>query len=359
MRHHACSTSKKVICGVPARPARSIARRMIPARRYAWAICPLRHSCRQSTIRVASPSRDPAATLLATLHSTTHRRHRSTRGCRDSCSSPSGRRTPCASSPRAVARLVMTGGFRATTSWMLAFSAAARAARGRRLCACAVAGPTAEGELGSTLKGVLAFVEARNPELRAMTYEADAAQQRLRGAGALPDPVIQMELRDIPFSEPTLSPANAGNTRYPLRQMYPLGDKRELRRGIATAEASVADARARRRDRRDAHARQGGVQPVLVRGAGPACDRGPAGTDGGPRAGRAIALLQRTRAAAGRDQGADRAHQPAHRPRDARLRTTPGGGAAERRTGPAGRCTAGGAARAAAAARAARSTSRR
>jgi outer membrane protein, heavy metal efflux system len=102
---------------------------------------------------------------------------------------------------------------------------------------------SAEGELGTSLKGVLAFVEARNPELRAMSYEADAAQQRLRGAGALPDPVIQMELRDIPFSEPTLSPANAGSTRYSLRQMYPLGDKRELRRGIAAAEASVADAR--------------------------------------------------------------------------------------------------------------------
>jgi outer membrane protein TolC len=104
-------------------------------------------------------------------------------------------------------------------------------------------GPATEGELGASLKGVLAFVEARNPELRAMTYEADAAQMRLRGAGALPDPVIQMELRDIPFSDPTLSPANAGNTRYSLRQMFPLGDKRELRRGIADAEAIVAVAK--------------------------------------------------------------------------------------------------------------------
>jgi outer membrane protein TolC len=100
-----------------------------------------------------------------------------------------------------------------------------------------------DGELGASMQGVLAFVEARNPELRATTLEADAAQQRLRGAGALPDPVVQMELRDIPFSEPTLSPANAGNTRYSLRQMFPLGDKRELRRGIAEADAIVAGAR--------------------------------------------------------------------------------------------------------------------
>jgi len=76
-----------------------------------------------------------------------------------------------------------------------------------------------------------------------MSLEADAAQQRLRGAGALPDPIVQMELRDIPFSDPTLSPANAGSTRYSLRQMYPLGDKRELRRGVAEAEASVAGAK--------------------------------------------------------------------------------------------------------------------
>lgn len=101
----------------------------------------------------------------------------------------------------------------------------------------------ATAELGSSLKGVLAFLEGRNPELRAMNYEADAAQQRLRGAGALPDPVLQMELRDIPFSEPTLSPANAGNTRYSLRQMFPLGDKRELRRGVAAADANAAEAR--------------------------------------------------------------------------------------------------------------------
>lgn len=103
--------------------------------------------------------------------------------------------------------------------------------------------PLVDGELGASLKGVLAFVESRNPELRAMSLEADAAQQRLRGAGALPDPIVQMELRDIPFSEPTLSPANAGSTRYSLRQMFPLGDKRELRRGIADADAVVASAR--------------------------------------------------------------------------------------------------------------------
>jgi cobalt-zinc-cadmium efflux system outer membrane protein len=103
--------------------------------------------------------------------------------------------------------------------------------------------PSPEAELGATMQGVLAFVEARNPELRAAGYDVTAAQLRARAAGALPDPVVQMELRDIPFSEPTLSPANAGNTRYSLRQLFPLGDKRTLRRDIAAAEAGMADAR--------------------------------------------------------------------------------------------------------------------
>jgi outer membrane protein TolC len=103
--------------------------------------------------------------------------------------------------------------------------------------------PGAADGLGSSLKGVLAFLEGRNPELRATNYEVDAARERLRGAGALPDPVLQMELRDIPFSEPTLSPANAGNTKYSLRQMFPLGDKLGLRRSIAAADASAAEAR--------------------------------------------------------------------------------------------------------------------
>ncbi len=105
--------------------------------------------------------------------------------------------------------------------------------------------PAESPMLGRELRGVLEFLEARNPELRAMTLEADAARQRPSVAGALPDPMLGMELRDVPVSDPTLSPANAGSTRYTLRQMFPLGDKRGLRRGVAEAEVTAADARRR------------------------------------------------------------------------------------------------------------------
>jgi outer membrane protein TolC len=105
--------------------------------------------------------------------------------------------------------------------------------------------PPAEAALGRDLPSVLAYLEARNPELRAMALETDAARQRLGPAAALPDPMFGIELRDIPVEDPTLSPANAGSTKYTLKQMFPLGDKRGLRRGVAEAEVAAADARRR------------------------------------------------------------------------------------------------------------------
>jgi len=110
------------------------------------------------------------------------------------------------------------------------------------LGASAQAGPDSPA-LGRDLRGVLDYLEARNPELRAMSLEAEAARQRYGSAGAFADPMLTMELRDVPVSEPTLSPANAGNTRYALRQTFPLGDKRGLRRGVADADVAAADAR--------------------------------------------------------------------------------------------------------------------
>jgi len=77
-----------------------------------------------------------------------------------------------------------------------------------------------------------------------------------------------MELRDVPISEPTLSPANAGSTRYAVKQMFPLGDKRGLRRGVAEAELSAAEARRSATTGGTADEGEDRVQPVLVRDAG-------------------------------------------------------------------------------------------
>jgi outer membrane protein TolC len=105
--------------------------------------------------------------------------------------------------------------------------------------------PAIDAVPGRDLASVLSYLEARNPELRAMALETAAARERIGPAGALPDPMFGIELRDVPVRDPTLSPAVAGSTRYALKQMIPLGDKRGLRRGVAEAEVSAADARRR------------------------------------------------------------------------------------------------------------------
>lgn len=48
--------------------------------------------------------------------------------------------------------------------------------------------------LGSSLQGLLAYARAQSPELGAMRREADAAAERVGPAGALPDPVLRIEL---------------------------------------------------------------------------------------------------------------------------------------------------------------------
>ncbi|MCU0940688.1 MAG: hypothetical protein MUC86_16545, partial [Burkholderiaceae bacterium] len=50
---------------------------------------------------------------------------------------------------------------------------------------------------GATLQSLLTLARERHPELRAMQYEADAAAQRVGPAGALPDPMLNTELRDV------------------------------------------------------------------------------------------------------------------------------------------------------------------
>ena len=54
-----------------------------------------------------------------------------------------------------------------------------------------------EAPLGGDLQGLLAYARAQSPEIRAMREEAEAAAQRVGPAGALPDPVLRVELMNI------------------------------------------------------------------------------------------------------------------------------------------------------------------
>jgi len=111
-----------------------------------------------------------------------------------------------------------------------------------------VAFPGHAGELGADVSSLLVYAQLQNPELAAMRHEADAAAQRVQAAGALPDPVLRVELENInnrgSDARPSLLPWRVGETKYTVMQSLPAWGKRDLRRDVATADAQQATARA-------------------------------------------------------------------------------------------------------------------
>jgi len=101
--------------------------------------------------------------------------------------------------------------------------------------------------LGASLQGLLIHARAQSPEVNAMRLEADAADQRIGPAGALPDPVLRVELMNVnnfgSNASPNLLPWRVGETKYTLMQALPLWGKRDLRREVAVADARRASAK--------------------------------------------------------------------------------------------------------------------
>lgn len=102
--------------------------------------------------------------------------------------------------------------------------------------------------VGSTLESLLVVARQSNPDLQAMRYDAQAAGQRVVPAGALSDPLLNMELRDVTNQASgagtSLSPANVGSTRYQLRQAFLPWGQRDAKQGAAHAAADEATFRA-------------------------------------------------------------------------------------------------------------------
>ena len=111
-----------------------------------------------------------------------------------------------------------------------------------------VAGPAyAQPALGESVDTLLEYAKTHNPDYASMRHEADAANERIVPAGALPDPRLQVELRDITrmgTQNPTLSTSRVRSTRYLLMQDIPWFGKRDLKREIAELEAAGAKGRA-------------------------------------------------------------------------------------------------------------------
>ncbi len=122
----------------------------------------------------------------------------------------------------------------------------------RALCAAAVllalgAGAAAGAELGENVQSLLEHARAQNPELASMRAEAEAAAQRVQPAGALPDPVLRVELMNVnnygSDAGFNLLPSRVGETKYTLMQMLPAWGKRDLKRDVAQADVRQAQAK--------------------------------------------------------------------------------------------------------------------
>lgn len=93
---------------------------------------------------------------------------------------------------------------------------------------------------GADITSIHSWLTAHNPKLRARDLEAQAAAERIQPAGALPDPMLSIELREIDRDRPLLLSGQVGSTLYEVEQQIPLWGKRGLARDIAQDEAAAA-----------------------------------------------------------------------------------------------------------------------
>jgi len=97
---------------------------------------------------------------------------------------------------------------------------------------------------GRSVDELLDLARSTNPTVQAAQQEAAAARERVQPAGALPDPMLKIELMDVTNMGSTglrLSPAQVGSTQYTFSQQLPFWGKRELRRDVAESGARVAE----------------------------------------------------------------------------------------------------------------------
>jgi outer membrane protein, heavy metal efflux system len=100
---------------------------------------------------------------------------------------------------------------------------------------------TASGPVpGHSLESIRTWVLEHNPELRAMDFEAQAAEARILPAGALPDPMASIGLRGLDPDKPWRTAGADREVDYALRQRFPLWGKRGLARTAASQDAVAA-----------------------------------------------------------------------------------------------------------------------
>src|SRR3546814_8874116 len=88
-----------------------------------------------------------------------------------------------------------------------------------------------------TLFPYTTLFRSHNPELRALDFEAQAAEARILPAGSLPDPTASVGFRGLDPDKPWRSAGADREDDYALRQRFPLWGKRGLARTAATQDA--------------------------------------------------------------------------------------------------------------------------
>src|SRR6266404_1621892 len=92
------------------------------------------------------------------------------------------------------------------------------------------------------LRDAIARAISGNPDLASMERRIEAAQHRARQADALPDPEIEIGLKDVPVASPSLSRSDFTMEMVTARQNFPGLGKRATRKASAQAAADSATA---------------------------------------------------------------------------------------------------------------------
>jgi outer membrane protein, heavy metal efflux system len=92
----------------------------------------------------------------------------------------------------------------------------------------------------SRLVELVQAVVARSPDLRAMELEVEAARHRVPQVDALPEPELELGLRDLPIHDPSFRRDDFTMETVTLRQALPARGERGVRRAVAAADADGA-----------------------------------------------------------------------------------------------------------------------
>ena len=92
-----------------------------------------------------------------------------------------------------------------------------------------------------TLSDLLGEARAKNPALSAMRYRYQAGRQQVLQAGALPDPMLEFGIQNLPVNSLSFNKDEMTSKMIGLSQTFPFFGKRGLKREAAAFEAQALE----------------------------------------------------------------------------------------------------------------------